>query len=147
MDLHRFTIEGKPVPASRPRVTTRGSFYPKAHTAYSNYLKAALPLPTETLDYPVEVRLLSVMPPFKGSLYPTSRCDVDNLAKLPLDCMTKDDTEKGGSRKAFWTDDSLVVSLLTMKRFCRPGEEPHTQIRVIKIEGSVEDHVDQHFNA
>jgi Holliday junction resolvase RusA-like endonuclease len=141
MDINSFTIEGKPVPASRPKVARFGVYYPKSHTQREQYLNSVLPTflgNQSALDEPVEVRILSVIPPYKTSDYPTARCDVDNLSKLPMDCMTK---------ASFWTDDSLVVALTSLKRFARPGEDPHTKIRIIKIEGTVEDHADRLFDA
>ena len=139
MDHASFTIEAKPVAAARPRVSKFGVYYPKAHTVYKAMLEKLLPDHLGvTLDKPVEVRLLFVMDRYKTSDYPTIRVDVDNLAKLPLDCMTKCE---------FWTDDSLVVALTSLKRFCVGDEKPHTKVRVIVFDGSVEDHVDRLFNS
>ncbi len=139
MDHVGFSIEAKPVPAARPKVSKFGVYYPKAHTVYKNMLESMLPqFLTTTLDQPMEVRMMFVVNRYKTSDYPTIRADVDNLAKLPLDCMT---TCK------FWTDDALVVALVSMKRFCRVGEVPHTKVRVIAFDGDVESHVDRLFNS
>lgn len=134
-----FEISGGPVPASRPRVARNGGvFYPKAHTARAEDLRKEL---KETTDHPtvgpVELRILSVMPAYKTSDYPTHRSDVDNLAKLPMDSMT--------TSKRYWKDDNLVCVLSSMKRFARDGEEPHTKIKIVDIVGSVEDYVDERF--
>lgn len=140
-----FTIEAEPVPASRPRVTRNGvAFYPQKHAAYAEYLKTFLKTvpPLETQG-PVEVLLLFVMPAYKTSDHPVHRADVDNLSKLPLDCMTKSVTELGERR--FWVDDCFVVHLQAFKRFAREGEQPHTKIRIKTIEGSVEDYIDRMF--
>lgn len=141
----RFTIEAEPVPASRPRVTTRGvSYYPKKHTAYAEYLKQALKGVEVTHDSgPVEVRLLFVLPKYKTVDREVSRIDVDNLAKLPLDSMTKVKAEDG--QPLFWLDDSWVVSLRVSKRFVRDGEQPHTKVRIKSITGSIEDYTDEAF--
>lgn len=142
----RFTIEAEPIPASRPRVTTRGiAFYPKKHTAYSEFLKQYLKGVVPKHDAgPVEVRLLFVMPPYKTSSHPVHRSDVDNLAKLPLDSMTK--IKLGETdHPAFWPDDCFVSSLMTFKRFAREGEQPHTKVRIKSIKGSIEDHIDEAF--
>ena len=147
MDLLRFDIEAEPVPASRPKVSKFGAYYPQKHTAYANFLGTFLNTVTPiALSEPVEVRLLFVMPRYKTSSALVHRADVDNLAKLPLDCMTKC-FETGTKTHRFWPDDSLVTGLIALKRFVRDGEEPHTKVRVIKIETSVEDHVDRLFNA
>jgi len=142
-----FKIEAEPVPASRPRVTTRGmAYYPKKHSDYAGFLKDFLKtVPPITTEGPVEVRIMFVMPRYKTSDYPVHRADVDNLSKLPLDSMTKAMTE--GETHRFWVDDCLVVHLAAYKRFTRDGEEPHTKIRIKTIEGSVEDYVDRLFMA
>jgi len=143
----QFSIPHDPVPASRPRVTQRGVFYPKQHVMYKSFLEGHL----DSIDHKafdditcLEVRMLFVKKPYATSDYPTHRSDVDNLAKLPLDSMTRSKLDDGETHR-FWKDDSLVVHLISMKRFCRDGEEPHTDIRIIPIEGSVEDHVDKVF--
>lgn len=118
----------------------------KRHTEYASFLKEYLKsVPSLPTEGPVEVRLLFVMPPYKTSDSPAHRADVDNLSKLPMDCMTKAVTEEG--QQKFWVDDHLVVHLSVFKRFAREGEEPHTKIRIKTIEGSVEDHVDACFYA
>lgn len=141
-----FTIEAEPVPASRPKVTARGiAFYPKKHTAYAEYLKQFLKtVDPITTSGPVEVRLMFVMPRYKTSDSLVHRSDVDNLSKLPLDCMTKSMTD--GEKHRFWVDDNLIVHLTAFKRFTRDGEEPHTKVRIKTIEGSIEDYVDRMFD-
>jgi Holliday junction resolvase RusA-like endonuclease len=145
----QFSISHDPVPAARPRVTTRGTFYPKQHALYKAYLDNVLDFVEHTSDNEVvclEVRMLFVKKPYATSDWPTSRTDVDNLSKLPMDSMTKSKLVDGETHR-FWMDDSLVVHLVSMKRFCREGEEPHTKVRVIPIEGNIEDHVDKAFNS
>lgn len=145
MELLRFIIEAKPVPASRPKVSRYSTYYPKAHTVYANYLKEFLQTVKPTcLDEPFEVRALFVMPRYKTSDSPAHRADVDNLSKLPLDSMTKATLDDG---PRFWKDDNLIVGLTALKRYAREGEEPHTKIRIIKIKDSMDDHVDRMFEA
>ena len=136
-----YCIEAKPVPASRPRVSRNGGvFYNKTYTAYRGVLDKffqSLEIP-ETLKVPVEVRILCVMPRYSTSDYPTYRADVDNLAKPAMDAMTK---------WQFWEDDNLVVSLVSLKRFCRDGEKPHTKLRIIELTENVEDYIDRQFQA
>lgn len=118
-----FVIPAQPVPASRPRVFRNGAVaYTKKHYDYKTYLEDTLPALVEaTLEGPVSVVMEFVMPPFKTSAYPAPRQDIDNLAKLPMDAMTK---------AGFWTDDSLVVEATLRKRFARPGEETHTFVKI-----------------
>lgn len=143
-----FVIPHKPVPASRPRVGSRGTFYPKAHMEYHGFLKDYLKdLPPCRIDKPCEVRLLFVFDKYKTSDYPTHRNDVDNLSKLPLDSITKaGKTDKNDPNYMFWQDDALVVSLCALKRFVREGEEPHTKVKIKVIEDNVDDYVDEVFN-
>lgn len=140
-----FTINCEPVPASRPRVTGNGmTFYPKRHMEYQNFLKNVLQdAPALDHDGPVLVRLLFVMPPYKTSNAPVHRSDVDNLSKLPLDCMTKCLV---GDKPKFWKDDAYVVVLEASKRFAREGEAPHTKVEVLPVMGNPEDFVEQYFN-
>lgn len=136
-DIH-FEIEGKPVPASRPKVSKWGTYYPKNHTVYAKYLSSMFAQSPEYItEEPVEVRILCVMPKYKTSDHPVHRADVDNLSKLPMDGMTKS--------QRYWKDDDLVVSLVALKRFCRDNEEPHTKIRIVPIKGTPEDWVDDLF--
>jgi Holliday junction resolvase RusA-like endonuclease len=140
-----FTLDHVPVPASRPIIFRNGgSSYPKAHLSYHQFLKNHLgdkPL-FPTGEKVVEVRFLFVMPPYKTSDHPTHRSDLDNLAKLPLDCMTGDKDKP----KRYWNDDNLVIGLETYKRFARPGEEPHTKVKVTLLQESPEAYADRKFN-
>lgn len=120
--MQSFVIPATPVPAARPRVYNNRAVYPKKHYEYKNFLEDTLPeLVSTTLEGPVEVFMEFVLPPFKTSAYPAPRQDIDNLAKLPMDAMTK---------CGFWTDDSLVVNAHLIKRFAKEGEEPHTFIKL-----------------
>lgn len=141
----RFSIVAEPVPASRPRVTARGmTYYPKKHTAYEAFLKTALKdVDVRHKAGPVEVRLKFVMPPYKTSDHPVHRSDADNLSKLPLDVMTK--IKGPDDMPVFWIDDCFVVVLMAFKRFAREGEDPHTEVLIREITGSIEDYIDEAF--
>jgi len=144
MDQVAFTVDKQPVPASRPKVAKFGVYYPKSHTEYREWLMKELKtLPEFPTEGVVEARLLFVMPPYKGSDYPTHRADTDNLSKLPFDCMTKSVTEAGQPR--YWKDDNLIVSHMAFKRFCRAGESPHTKVRILSIDEDISDYVDRMF--
>lgn len=143
-----FTLEATPVPASRPKVGRGFAYYPRAHTEYANWLKQFLktvpPFPTEGA---VAVSIMFVMPNYKASSAVTYRADVDNLAKLPLDMMTKATTGEGEEEQhRFWKDDYLIVNLQAMKRFAREGEQPHTRVKVKAIDGDIQDYIDEAFN-
>ena len=146
----RFRFEAEPVPAARPRVTTRGTFYPRAHEEYAEFLRQIFQAaPQFHTEKAVAVSLKFVMPPYKKSGRDFHLKDIDNLSKLPLDSMTKathnGKPAKEGGIHRYWADDSQIVHLTAMKRFARPGETPHTIVTIRSVEGSIEDYVDQEF--
>jgi Holliday junction resolvase RusA-like endonuclease len=111
--------------------------------AYEEALRRQLlGLPEFRTDQPCELRMLFVQQPFKTVDRSVSRMDLDNLSKLPMDTMTKCEDETGTRR--YWLDDSLIVSLVALKRFAAPGEESHTKVRIIPVE-DVSAHVDRLF--
>lgn len=138
-----FSIEVEPVPASRPRVSKWGTYYPKKHTAYAETLKTILDnVPPMEHRGPIEVSMMFVMPRYKTSDSPVHRADIDNLTKLPLDCLT---SSKDGDKPRFWDDDCLVSVMKSYKRFAREDEEPHTRVKIKPITESPEDYVDRMF--
>lgn len=126
-----ITIWGKPTPAGRPRVFKNGGVsYPKAHTTYIKEIRPTLAEnKPDTITGLVSVNMLFVFPKYKTSDYPTYRADLDNLAKIPLDEMTKQE---------YWSDDSLVSELVLTKRFANENEEPHTTITITEQEDKPE---------
>lgn len=127
---HTVIYDLDPVPASRPRVTKRGTFYlPK----YAKWKEAAAWLivkqaPPAPFTGPVAVTVESVFkrPAKASNAYPTG--DVDNLAKGPMDALTKD------PGKRFWVDDTQVVSLLSTKRYAKKGEKPHVKLTITTVD-------------
>lgn len=115
-------IEGQPVAASRPRVGKWGTYYGKNYSKWIKdswrYVDQISDVPS---DLPVAVFIEAVFEQSKHSKisYPTP--DVDNLAKGPLDQITKlaKDRERG-----IWTDDKHILLLSVSKRFCLPDEKP-----------------------
>lgn len=117
-----------PVPASRPRVTRWGTYYGKLYKAWmeavADVAKENPPgfsLPTGPL-FVINENVIE-KPRTSERQYP--RGDVDNYAKAALDAITKN--------KLAWGDDDQVVALLTIKRFASPGEQPHTNTKVIPL--------------
>lgn len=117
-------LSGQPVPAARPRVGRYGTFYPKS---YTNWIKGTWAdvrkldqIPT---DRPVAVVVEAVFQKARTSKLTHPHPDVDNLAKGPLDQLTKlsKETEQ---KFGVWLDDKQVQVLVVGKRFAEPGEEP-----------------------
>ena len=130
----------EPVPATRPRVTGRGiAYYPKRH---SDYKKAAIKHlekhydTNDQFDGPCEVQMTVVCPRPKAGKYSYPiRGDVDNLAKLPLDCLSsaRPDGDGKDGRRIAWLDDRQIVKLGIVKRYPVDDEEPCTHIRITWI--------------
>lgn len=130
-----------PVPASRPRVTSRGiTYYPKRH---NDYKKAAIKHLEETYDTtcqfdgPCKVFVEVIIPRPKTSKfdYP-ARGDIDNFAKLPLDCLSsaRPDGDGKDGRRIAWLDDRQIVELFAVKRYAEDGEQPRTTIDVWRVD-------------
>lgn len=115
-------IGGQPVAASRPRVGKWGTYYGKT---YSKWIKESWRY-VDTIDdvpsdQPVAVFIEAVFEKAKSSKLHYPVPDVDNLAKGPLDQITKLVKERD---RGVWTDDKHVVLLAASKRFALPDEEP-----------------------
>lgn len=122
-----FTITATPKSASRPRIFRNGGrSYSKSHTEYERLLQTELRQysPQQPLEGCVAVHMVFVFPQLKTKTAAYPKSDLDNLAKLPLDVMTK---------LSFWHDDSQVTQLSLSKRFVTEGEQPHTTISITKL--------------
>lgn len=121
-----FTIPIKPVPCPRPRMTRWGeTYYPKTYVSWRKEAQLYIPNLPAPLTGPVLVCVDSVLPPFKRA---TSECpmgDVDNYAKSILDAISV----RGGVLE----NDRQVLVLLSLKRFTRDNEEPHTHVHIREV--------------
>jgi Holliday junction resolvase RusA-like endonuclease len=120
-----------PVPASRPRVARFGTYYSKRHQSYVRSFTAFLKYYEPAWEYLPRDRRLAVGLEFackrpKKISVNSPPFDIDNLIKLPLDCLT--------SAEMFWHDDVQVEICIGIKRYAKKGEEPHTVVRVWEIE-------------
>lgn len=126
----RFFIEVTPVPAPRPRVPKFGKpYYPAPYPEYMGQLQRAIPElvgPWKPTGKPVVVSLEVIRPRPKTTKLLTPQGDVDNLAKGPMDAITKS--------KLVWEDDKQVASLLTTKRFADEGETPGIHVAINTLE-------------
>lgn len=116
----------EPAPASRPIVAKYGTRYSKSHMAYRDacdkYLAGLDGLPPPLMTEQLTVTLLFRCTKARTSRLVTPRYDIDNLCKLPLDCMT--------SSGLFWRDDVQISQLLGVKRFRNETEEAGTKVLV-----------------
>lgn len=122
-----FFLSVKPVPAARPRVTTKGwSYYPKTYQAYMKSAQEALKeWPHPQTDKPVLLYVDQVVEKPKTSKLAFPKGDVDNYLKAPMDALTK---------AGAWGDDNQVVAVLAVKRFADKGEASGTHIEIIELE-------------
>ena len=123
------TLWVAPVPAARPRVTRWGTYYPKRYTVW---MREALDPDNQEwtgtnalLTGPLGVRCIHVMKRPAKPANPWPVGDVDNLAKGPLDVLTK-------TGRA-WKDDAQIVTLVSAKRYATATEKPHTLINIYQL--------------
>jgi len=113
-----------PVPASRPRVTKRTTYYGKTYKAWKQQAERWLSPGTLHLDIArslwVEIEVIVRKPETTRLAYPKG--DIDNYTKGPLDVITK----VGG----YWQDDRQVVGLISSKRFADKDEHPKTEVHI-----------------
>lgn len=120
-------IECDPMGKGRPRFGQGRAFTPET-TARAERAQATLLAPyapRDPIGGAVAVRLsYTLAPPKKGArAWPTSKPDVDNLAKLTMDVLT---------RQRWWHDDAQVVELRVTKAY---GERPGVRVEVLQIGG------------
>ena len=125
-----YYIPVPPVPASRPKVARFGTYYSKRHQQYVKDFATCLHHSPPVWEYlPKETRLIVglefVCTRPKKVTKAAPHYDIDNLSKLPLDCMT--------SAEVFWHDDCQIELLIAHKRYAKKDEEPHTLVRVYTI--------------
>ena len=129
-----FTIPGKPQPKQRPRVLKNGhSYTPKETLLYEELVvesaqKSKL-LPQSPLTTPLKMIIWACMPIPKswnkgkqeaarrGELYPTSRPDIDNLAKIVMDALNG----------IAYVDDAQIVQLVINKVY---SEHPCMEVLI-----------------
>jgi Holliday junction resolvase RusA-like endonuclease len=126
----KFTLPIVPKAQARPKVTVRGNFATAYKTADQKTNERTLEScllehrPKEPLKGPLVLEFVAALPAPKsaskkarrdmllGMDYPTKKPDIDNIAKLLTDAMT---------RLQFWGDDAQIVSLRCEKIYAETG--------------------------
>lgn len=111
-------IDMEPVPAPRPRVMPWGGiFYGKPYTEFVAKAQSDVAkIKGVHSDQPLMLMLEIVRAKPKTGKLELPRGDVDNLAKGPMDAITK--------AKSLWKDDDQIALLVIAKRYTRDGEAP-----------------------
>lgn len=119
-------IPGKPVPASRPRVTRWGTYYSKTYTAWRNEAASVLREALTKFDGQLAVLTEVVAPRPKTTKLRAPRGDIDNFEKAAWDAVT--------SSGAAWRDDAQIVATVTTKRYAEDGEKVGIFMTIYEIE-------------
>ena len=145
----RIVVPGPPRGKGAVTTTRFGGFLPKRTTAemeaVSQIAMAAMG-GRPPFEGPLEVKLCAYVPvtdswpkakkaaALAGTLYPTSKPDIDNICKLTLDGMNKIVRGKGKNRVVrliAFRDDSQIVKLTAWKIF---SADPRVVVEIRKIE-------------
>ena len=114
--LVSFTVDGEPVPQSRPRFTKAGRTYTSKKCAdYRKFVaacakKAMFNKELFEKDVPIAAAIV-----FFRSKKTTAKADLDNLTKAILDACNQ----------IVYYDDSQIVSMLCLKR---QSDQPHVKV-------------------
>lgn len=124
-------VPTKPQPASRPRISRYGNYYPKAYTDFRKEIYQffkTIQKDHEAIDkvsFKIELEIICKKPRIPTNKYP--RGDVDNYVKAYLDSITY--------AQLFWVDDIQVTELVASKRYQKKGEEYGAFITVQQLGG------------
>jgi Holliday junction resolvase RusA-like endonuclease len=128
-----FQVPGKPVGKARPRVTRHGTYTPKNT---KEYMKKVLDAFQKAGGYYIEgfvfLDILAYFPIPQSytkkqrlqieadDFWYGKKPDKDNISKSVMDALNG----------VAYKDDSLVVLGRTLKKYCRPDEEPRLIVRI-----------------
>lgn len=117
------------MPASRPRVSRWGTYYGKKHQAFRSAASACLEqlreqghLPEAPLSGRLSVVLVFEIPRPKTTKRELPNGDVDNYAKLVLDCCTG----------FLWDDDTQIELLSCRKAWAKDAPGIHVWFKEIQ---------------
>jgi Holliday junction resolvase RusA-like endonuclease len=138
MNTLQIIIDGNPVAMPRPRFTKSGrTYYPKQVQETKDRITKAIkdcatnncwPMPDK--KQPLKVTMQFVHPRInrlrtEQRTYKTTRPDIDNIAKMYLDCCTKAE---------IWHDDNQVCILSLSDHYAGIYEQAHTTIIIQEIQ-------------
>mgnify|MGYP001599558396 CR=1 FL=1 len=129
--ISNLFIPIKPTPASRPRISRYGNYYPKGYTDFRKeifrFFKGLSKQKfEETKDKPmfgVEIEIICKKPEKPTNAYP--RGDIDNYVKAYLDSITY--------AQIAWEDDIQVISLKASKRYQEDGEDYGAKLTINRL--------------
>lgn len=127
--ISNIFIPVAPVPASRPRISKYGNYYPKTYTEFRKLVYRCLKKlqgkheAVDKVEFSVDLELICKKPKKPTNPYP--RGDVDNYAKGYLDSITY--------AQLFWVDDIQVVKLNITKRYQEEGEDYGAKLRIEQL--------------
>lgn len=116
---HAVTIPGKPIPASRPRVSRWGTYYGKTYDNWRKLAASVIESRFEPATGPLAVLTIVVLPKAKSSKLDYPRGDIDNYEKAVWDSVT--------NNRAVWQDDNQIVCSTTLKAF-ESGDYPEAGV-------------------
>jgi Holliday junction resolvase RusA-like endonuclease len=126
----RFDVKIEPAPASRPRISSRGTHYSKRYTKFRKNFKYCLLIglkdaEIKRTDLPLEGELeveyiFRCRQPSSPS-HPYPRGDVDNYAKA-----VQDSLESGG----LFGNDSQITRMAVEKQYAPKGEDGWIEITI-----------------
>jgi len=137
MAILQVIVDGNPVAMPRPRFTKHGrTYYVKGLIEIKDRIIAVIKecivaqsWQTSQKGMPLKVTMQFVHPRIlrlktEQRTYKTTRPDIDNIAKMYLDCCT---------RAEVWHDDSQVVILELSDHYAGIYEQAHTTIIIQEI--------------
>lgn len=125
----RVRLPLSPIPAPRPRVTSKGwAYYPRKYKEWRDRAAILIPdiLASLGLEMPmngavdVGVEFVATRP--KTTKLPYPKGDIDNFLKS-LDCFNG----------LLWDDDFRIVHIQAGKRWAPPGEEGYIDLTVNEL--------------
>jgi Holliday junction resolvase RusA-like endonuclease len=126
----RIKLPLSPIPAPRPRVTSKGwTYYPKKYKDWKDRAAELIPdllskLGLESpLEGPLKVKAEFVATRPKTTKLDAPKGDLDNFLKT-LDCLNG----------LLFSDDSQIVRLEAEKRWAPPGQAGFIQLLVTKVD-------------